>query len=109
MQENVKQVTEVRFKLNPSNPKDMQIINLLNNEYNANEYIKALLYKISIGGNIGQLTSFMVNQGNTIVNDSVTEVVRKCDDIPLDDTLGQNGEDEEISNEVTNEFAEFFG
>ena len=99
---------EVRFKLNPSNSKDLKIIELLNGEYNGTEYIKGLLYKIATGGNVGSLVALNVVGGIPTDYNGVTEGLQDSPQNPLNDNLGNSAESEGISEEATNEFAEFF-
>lgn len=44
---------EIRFKLNSKKEKDKVIIELLSREYDRNEFLKSLLYKVAIEGYIG--------------------------------------------------------
>lgn len=99
---------EVRFKLNPSNQKDVKIIEFLNGEYNGTDFIKGLLYKIATGGNIGHLVALNVNQGNSTDYNGVIKELQEGYSIPESDNLGNPTESEGISAEATNEFAEFF-
>ena len=99
---------EVRFKLNPSNHKDVKIIEFLNGEYNGTDFIKGLLYKIATGGNIGHLVATNVIRGNPTDYNGVTEGLQEGYENPQNDNLGILTESEGISQEVANEFSEFF-
>ena len=61
---------EIRFKLNENNDKDKIIIDMLNQEYSATDYIKALLFKIAVNGQQGIHMSFSGAVGNINVSNS---------------------------------------
>lgn len=61
MREDVVTVT-IRFRLNPANPRDKVIIDFLDQEYSANETVKAILYKIATMGSCGQLASTLAQE-----------------------------------------------
>lgn len=105
MQQDVK---EVRFRLNFNNPKDVIIGEFLSGEYNHNEFVKALLYKLATGGKIGHWVSTNVNLGESRDTKSVTEGLQEDYNVPLDDVSGQFRESEGISEQATEEFADYF-
>lgn len=125
MQKNVgvKLMFEVRFKLNEKNEKDAIIINLFKNEYNPNEVIKGVLYKIALSVNEGQPITLsggvnvMYNpDGNIISVNQVAISGNKCLDNDdengvTDVNEGKNekvNENEEINVSIGNDLAKMF-
>lgn len=125
MQKNVgvKLMFEVRFKLNEKNEKDAIIINLFKNEYNPNEVIKGVLYKIALSVNEGQPITLsggvnvMYNpDGNIISVNQVSISGNKCLDNDdengvTDVNEGKNekvNENEEINVSIGNDLAKMF-
>lgn len=61
---------EIRFKLNENNYKDKIIIDMLNQEYSATDYIKSLLFKMAVNGQQGIQMAFNGAVGNINVSNS---------------------------------------
>lgn len=80
---------EIRFKLNSKKEKDKVIIELLSREYDRNEFLKSLLYKVAIEGYIGK------NREEEV---KYTEIISSNEG-----RLGKVREDI-----IENEFSEFF-
>lgn len=125
MQKNVgvKLMFEVRFKLNEKNEKDAIIINLFKNEYNPNEVIKGVLYKIALSVNEGQPITLsggvnvMYNpDGNIISVNQVSIRGNKCldndDENEVNDVNeGKNekvNKNEEVNVSIGNDLAKMF-
>lgn len=125
MQKNVgvKLMFEVRFKLNEKNEKDAIIINLFKNEYNPNEVIKGVLYKIALSVNEGQPITLsggvnvMYNpDGNIISVNQVSISGNKCldndDENEVNDVNeGKNekvNKNEEVNVSIGNDLAKMF-
>lgn len=73
---------EIRFRLTEKNEKDKIIMQMLENEYNVNEAIKGILYKLALSVNRGQPVTlaggvkvvYNPNDKSVIVNQSATNV-----------------------------------
>lgn len=85
----------IRFTLNPKNEKDKLIIDMLNKEYNPNESIKNILYKVFTSDNERPFVSPVVT----------CETIKECSEMT---TNNQNGQMETLKDNLADEFKEFF-
>lgn len=67
-------IMEIRFKLNAKNAKDKIMMDFLRSEYSATEYIKSVIYKLSLSGYQGNLMMFNGNVGNVNVSSLMQNV-----------------------------------
>ncbi|MFQ9545581.1 MAG: hypothetical protein ACLR02_11235 [Clostridium sp.] len=85
----------IRFTLNPKNEKDKLIIDMLNKEYNPNDSIKNILYKV-----------FTNDHERPLVSPLVTcETVKEYSETTISD---QNGQVETVEDNLADEFKDFF-
>lgn len=114
---------EIRFRLTEKNEKDKIIMQMLENEYNVNEAIKGILYKLALSVNRGQPVtlaggvkvvynpndkSVIVNQSSTNVNENdnlSTEIVTTSVN---DGNEVKSTEIEPLNIEVGNDLAKMF-
>lgn len=89
---------EIRFKLNPKNKKDQEIIELLNKEYSPADTIKNMLYKTATMGENG----IEMDKSGRNTSNSQSDTEKKP---PVSD---ENGEQTDSCREFSNEFDEYF-
>ena len=114
---------EVRFRLTEKNEKDKIIMKLFENEYNVNEAIKGILYKIAISVNEskpitlagGVKVVYNLDSAIIDVNSLSTNVVGEnqivSKNITINDNQGNEGESNEndiLDIEVGNDLAKMF-